>query len=69
LLWLLLSGTLRGVSLGVDCLSDLHGGVLQSLEGLLYLLDVFGRDGLVQGGDVPVDLVLDVLRDLCRVLL
>ena len=55
--------------MGVDGLSDLHGGVLQSLEGLLYLLEVFGRDDLVQGGDVSVDLVLDVLWDLYGVLL
>lgn len=57
------------VTLGVDCLADLHGGVLQSLESFLNLFDVLRDDGLVEGRDVTLNLVLDVLGDASGVLL
>ena len=53
----------------VDGFTNLHRGVLQSLERFLYLLDVFSHDALVKGSDVSIDLILDVLRDLGGVLL
>ena len=49
--------------LGVDGLADLHGGVLQSLKSLCDLVTVLGNDGLVEGGDVTADLVLNGLGD------
>ena len=69
LLLLVALGRALVVGLGVDGLADLEGGVLKSFESFFDLFDVLGNDGLVQGGDVTLDLVLNVLRDACTVLL
>ena len=57
------------VALSVDGLSDLHGGVLQSFESLLDLFGILGDDGLVEGGDVTANLVLNRVWDSSGVLL
>ena len=69
LLLLVALGRALVVGLGVDGLADLEGGVLKSFESFFDLFDVLGNDGLVQGGDVTLNLVLNVLRDACTVLL
>lgn len=53
----------------VDSFADLEGRVLQSFESFFDLFGVFGDDGLVERGNVTLDLVLDVLRDASCVLL
>jgi hypothetical protein len=58
-----------GVRLRVDGLADLHGGGLESLDGLSDLVGVLGSDGLVFVFDVSINLVLDILWDLVGVLL
>ena len=73
LLLLLLLGVLAALSilalLGVDGFADLEGRVLQALKGLPDAVAVLRNDSLVEGRDVALDLVLDVLRDFSRVLL
>lgn len=53
----------------VDGFADLEGRVLQSFESFFNLLSVLRDDGLVEGRNVALDLVLNVLRDACSVLL
>ena len=65
MLWL----TASRVCVRVDRLANFHRRRLQSLNSFSDLVAVFGSDGLVHGGDVPVDLVLHVLGDLVGVLL
>ena len=69
LLWLFTGSRLRRISLRVDGFSNLHRGVLQSLEGFLNLFIVLSNDALVKGSDVSVNLILDVLWDLGGMLL
>ena len=58
-----------GVRLRVDGLADLHRGGLESLNSFSDLVGVLRSDGLVEGSDVSINLVFDILWDLIGVLL
>jgi len=47
------------VVVGIDGLTDFHGGVLQFLKSFGDLVGIFGYDGFVQRRDVSADLILD----------
>jgi len=55
--------------LRVDGLTNLHGRVLKLVESLSNLIRVLGGHCLIESGDVTLNLILDILRDLGRVFL
>ena len=63
-LWLFSSlFTLTTFIVGINGLSNFHGGVLQSLDGFLNVSWIFGSKSFVQSGDITVDLIFNILWD------
>ena len=68
-LLLLLLAVAAIVGLSVDGLADLERRVLEALKSIIDLVGVLRHDSLVEGRDITLHLVLDILGDTRRVLL
>jgi hypothetical protein len=55
--------------LAVDGLTNLHGGVLESLKGLSDFLGILSSHSFIEASNITLNLILDVLGNLTGVFL